>query len=121
MGTQDDHRIGVLRPEDGTVIVQVTGKIDMASSLSFRERLFAVLDEGPAQVVVDLGAASYVDTTGLGVLWEAAKQCRLEDRELAIVCSAGRVRAALANTGLDQMIPTRATLDEALGRGGPAL
>lgn len=117
-----DYRIRVLRPEDGgSVIVEVTGKIDIASSLSFRERLFAVLDEGPGQVVVDLSATTYVDTTCLGVLWESAKRCRLQGRELALVCSGGRVRSALANSTLDQVVATHATLDEALGHGGSAL
>ena len=40
---------------------------------------------------------------------------------LAIVSSEGWVRHALANTGLDQLVPTHATLDEALGHGGRSL
>lgn len=117
MGTRDCH-ISVLRAEDGIAIVAVTGEIDMASSLSFGQRLSAILDEGASQVIVDLSATGYLDTTGLSVLWESAKRCRRENRELAIVCFAGRVRHALANSGLDQVVATHATLDEALGRPG---
>ena len=116
-----DYRISLLRPEAGSVIVEVIGKIDIANSLSFGERLCAVLSEGATKVVIDLSAASYMDTTGLGVLWESAKRCRLDGRELAIVCPAGRVRSALANSTLDQVVATHATLDEALGHGRPAL
>jgi anti-sigma B factor antagonist len=118
MGTQD-YRIRVLRRADGAAIIRVTGEIDIMSSLSFGERLSAVFEEGAAKVIVDLSAARYVDTTGLSVLWESAKRCRLEGRELAIVCSEGRVRRALANSGLDQVVATHATLDEAFGREGP--
>lgn len=118
MGNQD-YRIRVLRAEDGSAVVVVAGEIDIASSLSFGERLSAVLDEGAERVVVDLTSAACVDTTGLSVLWESAKRCRLESRELVIVCCAGKVRHALANSGLDQVVATRATLDEALGHRGP--
>jgi anti-sigma B factor antagonist len=116
-----DYHITVSRPEDGCVIVAVTGKIDIASSLSFGERLCAVLSQEATKVVVDLSAASYLDTTGLSVLWESAKRCRREGRQLVIVCSAGGVRSALATSALDQVVATHATLDEALGHGRPAL
>ena len=71
-------------------------------------------------MVVDLSSADYVDTYALSVLVDVAIRCRLEDRRLAIVCSEGRMRRALAATGLDQFVPTYATLDEALGQDEPA-
>ena len=67
-------------------------------------------------MVVDLSAAEYVDTNGLSALWEAAKRCTPEGRELAVVCPEGRVRRALATTGLDQVMEIHTTLDDALGR-----
>ena len=120
MGTQD-FSINPLRPADGIIVIQVSGEIDMTSSLAFNERLFEELDGGAMLVVLDLDAADRVDTTGLTVILELAKQCRRENRELAIVCSEGWVRRALAVTELDQLIATHATMDEALGRGGPAM
>ncbi len=119
MGTQD-YRISVLRPADNVMVIQVSGEIDLASSLAFRERLFAELDDGAALVVLDLETAERVDTTGLSVILELARRCRGEDRELAIVSSKGRVRHALAVTGLDRMIATHGTLDEALAGDDPA-
>jgi anti-sigma B factor antagonist len=117
MGTRD-FRISPSRPADGIMVIEVSGEIDMTNSLAFRERLIEELDEDATQVVLDLHAAERVDTTGLSVILELAKRCGREDRELAIVCSEGWVRRALANTGLDQVIDTHATLEEALGRGG---
>jgi anti-anti-sigma factor len=120
MRSKDDYRIGVQRTADDSTVIRVTGEIDMKNSLSFKESLDAVIDEDVGQVVVDLSAARDVDTTGLSVLWESAKRCRLEDRELAIVCLGGRVRSILADTGMDQVVATHGTLDEALGHDGPA-
>ena len=114
MGTEG-FRIRPLQAADGTIVIKVSGEIDITSSLAFKERLFGALDEGATYVVVDLDAAAYVDTSGLSVLLELARRCKLEDRELATVCSEGMMRRALTNTGLDQVVPTYATLEEALG------
>ena len=92
----------------------------MTNSLAFKERLFAFLDEGPRQVVVDLDAADHVDTTGMSVILELARRYSREDRALALVCSEGWVRRALAVTGMDQVVATHGTLDEALGQDEPA-
>ena len=120
MGTKDDYRISVLRPPDDLVVVRASGEIDVSGSVDFRERLFALLDEHPARMVVDLSDADYVDTYALSVIVDVALRCRLEDRSLALVCSEGRMRRALAATGLDQFVPTYARLDDALGQDGPA-
>lgn len=120
MGTKDDYRIGVLRPADDLVVVQASGEIDISGSVDFSERLFGLLDEHPARMVVDLSDADYVDTYALSVLVDVALRCRLEDRSLALVCSEGRMRRALTATGLDQFVATYATLDEALGRDDPS-
>jgi anti-sigma B factor antagonist len=115
LGTQDCC-ISTVRTTDGVIVVEASGEIDIKTSLAFKERLFGILDEGAAQVVVDLSSAGHVDTTGLSVLWESAKRCGREDRKFSIVCSGGRVRHALATSGLDQFVATHATLDEAIGR-----
>jgi anti-sigma B factor antagonist len=115
VGTKDDYHISVLRSADGVVVVQASGEVDVTGSVAFRERLFALLDEPGAQMVVDLTDSGYVDTYALSVLVDVAIRCRLEDRRLAIVCSEGSMRRALAATGLDQFVATHATLAEALG------
>ena len=120
MGTHDDYRISVLRPADGLIVAEASGEIDVVGSHAFAEHLLSLLDEQPAQIVVDLSRVAYVDTYALSALVDVAKRCGLEDCSLALVCSAGRMRSALAKTGLDQVITTHDTLDEALGRGDPA-
>jgi anti-sigma B factor antagonist len=117
----ENFHINATRPADGVIVVEVSGQIDITNSLAFQQRLMEELDEGATQVVLDLDDADQVDTTGMSVLLALAKRCEIEDRKLAIVCHGGWVRRALATTSLDQMIAVHATLEEALGRGGPAL
>ena len=109
----------MLRPADGLIVARASGEIDISGSVDFRARLFGLLDEHPARMVVDLSDADYVDTYALSVIVDVAIRCRLEERRLAVVCSEGRMRHALAVTGLDQFVPTYATLDEALSQDGP--
>jgi anti-sigma B factor antagonist len=120
VGTRDDYHISMLRPVDGLVVAQASGEVDFASSYAFTEQLLTLLDEQPTRIVVDLSGVAYVDTYALSAVADLAKRCRLEDCGLAIVCSEGRMRRALAKTGLDQLVATHATLDEALGHGDSA-
>jgi anti-sigma B factor antagonist len=120
VGITDDYRITVLLRADEVIVVRASGGIDVIGSVDFRERLFALLDEHAAQMLVDLSDARYVDTFALSVLVDVAIRCRLEHRRLAIICSEGAMRRALAATGLDQFVATYATLDEALDHGEPA-
>jgi anti-sigma B factor antagonist len=119
VGTSD-YQIDVLGLDDGLVVVRAGGEIDVAGSVSFRDRLFALMDERTDRLVIDLSGVAYVDTYLLTAVADVDKRCKLEDRRLAIVCSDGRLRRALADTGLDKVVATFATLDEALGPDRPA-
>ena len=57
MGTQD-YRISVLRPADGLIVVEANGEVDVTNSHAFSEQLLALLDEGPARMVVDRAAST---------------------------------------------------------------
>jgi anti-anti-sigma factor len=93
------------------------GGVDAAQAVASRSELeVLLLDEEPAQIVVDLSSVAYVDTYALSALVDLAKRCRLKDCRLALVCSEGRMRRALAATSLDEFVATHATLDEALGQ-----
>ena len=120
MGPQDDYHIGVLRPENGLIVVRASGEIDAAGSYPFTQELLALLDEEPARMLVDLSRVAYVDTYALSALVDLARRCRQVDCGLAIVCSEGRMRRALAATGLDELVATHATMEDALRHDGPA-
>jgi len=119
MGPQDGYRISTLRPAEGLIVVQASGEIDVADSYGFREQLLAVLEEEPDRMVVDLSNVAYVDSYVLSAVIDLAQSCTRRGCGLAIVCSEGRMRRALAITGLDQFVATHATLEQALGHDGP--
>ena len=62
----------MLRPAKGLIVAQASGEIDVAGSHAFREQLLALLDEEPAQLVIDLSGVVYVDTFALSALDDVA-------------------------------------------------
>ena len=105
MHGSDGFRIKRLRLEDGAVVVQVAGELDLCSSHTFRAHLASALDSGAAAVVVDFTEISFIDSTGLSVLAVQARRAALDGPVLAVVCPEGRIRKRLTMTGLDRAVP----------------
>jgi anti-sigma B factor antagonist len=64
---------------DGAWIVKVQGEVDVATSPRLRSELHALLEQGARTIVLDLGAMSFIDSSGLGVLVGVLK--RLKDQQ----------------------------------------
>ena len=110
---RDDFRIGQVRLEDGGVVVEVSGELDICSSHTLREKLTAASVLSASRLVVDLSELRFIDSTGIGVLAMAARRLALEVG-LAIVCPEGRVCRTLTLAGLDRVVPIFTTRSEAL-------
>jgi anti-sigma B factor antagonist len=86
----------------GLVGVAVAGELDGASC----DRLAAALDEatdsdGAAPVLLDLGACTFVDSTGLHAIVKAATRLQARGRRLAVSNLRGNVREVFRLSGLD--------------------
>lgn len=105
--------IGVRR-ERGCAIVAVAGEIDIATVTRLREWLFELAATG-RPLIADLDQASFIDSTGLGALADAAKRAR---GGMAAACARSASRPKILQlsrlTGLDRRIPLARTLDQAL-------
>ena len=95
-------------------IVEVVGEADRATSQRLRERLAALEERPEARVVVDLTAATFVDSSTLGVLAVSSKRLGHGGGRFAIVCPPGEVRMMFELTALDRVVPLHATRAEAL-------
>jgi anti-sigma B factor antagonist len=112
MHGRDDFRIRRERLDDG-VVLEVSGRLDICSSHTLREKLALAAVSGASRLVVDLSELRFIDSTGIGVLAMAARRLALE-AGLAIVCPEGRVCRTLALAGLDRVAPIYTTRSEAL-------
>ncbi|GGK96729.1 STAS domain-containing protein [Mangrovihabitans endophyticus] len=108
---------------DGTATVAVAGEIDFsnADELS-REICGAVAEWSPLALVVDLGRATFMDSTGLGALIEGYRCADEAGARFSVVNMSDSFRRVLAVTGLsDFFCPVdaepgpRPSLSEATG------
>lgn len=98
------------------VIVSVEGEHDIYTAPTLRERLDEALGQGGG-VVVDLTAATFVDSSVLGALLDARRRA-LEAEQGYVVCVGETVepgvRRILDITGLVPVLPVVSGRDEAV-------
>lgn len=102
---------------DGWAVVRVSGEVDMTTAPRLREVVIGVVTGGQPQVIVDLEAVDFLDSTGLGVLVGLLKRTRSQGGDLRLVSTRSALRKVLELTGLEQALPLAATVDAALGAG----
>jgi anti-anti-sigma factor len=100
-----------LRP--GCVEVGVEGELDLAVAGRLQEALERVGAEHD-QVLIDLGACEFIDSTGIATILQARQRMSEEGRRLAIHGATKQVDRILAVTGLTTNGLVFASADEAL-------
>jgi anti-sigma B factor antagonist len=87
-----------------TARVSAAGEIDSSTAPQLRARLDEVLDSGAAELVVDLGEVTFLDSAGLCVL--AAAHRRAADRavRMRVLASHRAVIRPLEITGLYDLL-----------------
>jgi anti-sigma B factor antagonist len=98
-------------------VARLEGEVDMTNATSLGERLRALLTNRSAALIVDLAPTTYLDSSGITLLFGLAQELRLRQQQLHLVVPDGSpVARVITITGLDQTAPTHPTLDEALDR-----
>jgi anti-sigma B factor antagonist len=98
----DRLRLGY-RTDHGVAIVDVDGQIDVFTRGMLRDRLLTPVNDGHSSLVVNLGRAGFVDSTGLGVLVGVWRRLRPVGGVLALAAPTGQVRAVLGTPRFDQV------------------
>jgi anti-sigma B factor antagonist len=112
---RDTPVAGVDRRE-GTVVVSLTGELDLYNAEAVRAALLECCNEEPELLVVDLEAVTFIDSTALGVLIEA--RSRMADRGNFRLAAPGlETRRALEVSGLDRHFSVHDTVAAALDTG----
>lgn len=88
------------REEDGRAIVAVGGEIDVYTAPKLRDQITELVSDGSYNIVIDLEAVEFLDSTGLGVLVGGLKKVRAHDGSLELVCSQERLLKIFRITGL---------------------
>lgn len=102
------------RASGDRTVVDVTGEIDVYTAPALREELTSLIDNENTDLVVDLTAVSFMDSTGLGVLVGALKKVRTLGGDLRLVIDQEKILKVFRITALTQVFTIHPTIDEAL-------
>ena len=122
------HEVVVQMPEigypvemaGGVPVVAAPMEIDITSADDLQAALVAAAAHGHGTFVVDLSLTRFCDSSGLHALVAAHRRAQAAGGEVLLVVPDTAVLRVLAITGVDQLIPNFASLDEALAHAPAA-
>lgn len=86
---------------EGLIVIRVEGEIDVYNSQKLKQAIEDAFDPQPEQIVIDMTAVTWLDSTALGVLVGMHKRCRAGGIHFALVITEARVERVFAVSGLD--------------------
>ena len=104
----------------GVPVVTAPEEIDITNAPDLRSALLATAADGPATLVADMTRTRFCDSSGLHALLAAHQRAQADGGELLLVISGTAVLRIFAITGIDRMIPTFTSLDDALAHTPPS-
>ncbi|MDP9388902.1 MAG: STAS domain-containing protein [Actinomycetota bacterium] len=97
-----------------TTVLTVRGEVDVYTAPRLREKLVELVSQGKHNIVVDLEAVDFLDSTGLGVLVGGLKRLRSHDGDLSLVCTQHRILKVFEITGLTKVFTIHDSVDAAV-------
>lgn len=87
--------------------------MDAFSEATFRKVIGKCIEEGPANIILDLSKIDFVDSSGLGALVQLVKKAQTSDGSLQIVTNP-RVTQTVKLVRLEQFLSLQPSIDVAL-------
>jgi anti-sigma B factor antagonist len=101
-------------------VVAAPEEIDITNVARLRAALLDAAARDSGTLVVDMARTEFCDSAGLNALVRAHQRAQAQGGEVRLVISGAHVRRIFAITGIDRMIPSFASLDEALAHAPAA-
>jgi len=99
--------------EGNVRVLRVAGDVDFGVAPELKRRIISRIEAGDRQLVVDLSAAGFVDSTAIGVLVGALKRLSDAGGSLVVVCDNDEVRSIFETVGLENVIPLHRSHEDA--------
>lgn len=97
-------------------VVQLAGSVDLEHAPDVRKRLLDAVALG-RNVLVDLSAASYIDSSGIACLVEALQKARSKGTDLGLVAVSIQAMRVLELARLDMVFPIHDDIAAATAAG----
>lgn len=82
----------------------VAGEVDLATVAELERAVKAVLEDGTANLLIDLSHTTFMDSTGLRVLITADKAFKEADRKMAILVGPGPISRLIDVSGMNDLL-----------------
>jgi anti-sigma B factor antagonist len=97
-----------------SVIVSVTGEVDIATAVQLSQALGAALRRGPEGLICDLSGVGFLGAAGLTVLLVARRRAIACHARFDLVCPQSLPRRVIALVGLDAVFSLHDRVAEAV-------
>ena len=98
-----------------TALARIAGEVDSSNVGDLSQRLLAAVPNQARALVLDLSETSYIDSTGISLIFDAAARLRNRRQELRLVVTPRSfVGEVLAAVSMEQSVAIDPALDEAL-------
>lgn len=102
---------------DDVVVARLSGEIDLSNARTVGEDLSAGVSNSALGLVIDLTAISYLDSSGVHLVFDLAERLRRRQQQLRVVVPEGAaVRRVLRIVELDGTVPVLPTVEEAVAQ-----
>jgi anti-anti-sigma factor len=100
---------------DDVVVARLSGEIDMSNANEVGDELSSAVPNTALGLVLDLTALTYLDSSGVHLVFDLAERLRRRQQQLRVVVPAGApIRRVLRIVELDDSVPVLASVDEAI-------
>jgi anti-anti-sigma factor len=89
---------------DGAAVVRPIGELDMASAPQLRE-IVGGLRHTHSSLLIDLKGVTFLDSTGLRLIWDVDAMCRHDGLDLKLAPGPPEVMRVFELTGLTRRLP----------------
>jgi anti-anti-sigma factor len=104
--------------DGGVTVATLLGRIDIAGAQDI-DMPMNVLAGSKRKVVMDLSQVEFLASMGIRSIVLAAKSIMSKRGTCSLVAPAGNVRTVIESAGIDTIIPTFDTLDDAVRAASP--
>jgi anti-sigma B factor antagonist len=98
---------------EGYTVLSPQGEIDFATGPQLKDAITELLVSGEVNLVVDLLAVDFIESTGLGALIGGRRRAHALKGSLTLVCTEQQMLKIFRITGLDKVFTIHATVDAA--------
>jgi len=106
-----------VRDEGGYAVVELTGEVDLSCSPEARSTILKCLNS-KRNVLVDLSAVTYIDSSGVASLVEGYQTAKKGDLRFGLIGVSEAAMSVLQLARLDKVFPIHASLEERLSQDG---